>query len=139
MYALYDSMQIDMTTQYDLLPLALIVTENYELEYRVSDHSESLLENYFKDQIIREQKKAQNAAVAMSMQKKTCESKLKKKRTEYYAAFKRKQRSKLAFKAKEKISQLASKQSSRKKPAFKEKEKISQLASKQSSRKKPSF
>ena len=139
MYALYDSMQIDMTTQYDLLPLALIVTENYELEYRVSDHSESLLENYFKDQIIREQKKAQNTAVAMSMQKKTCQSKLKKKRTEYYAAFKRKQRSKLAFKAKEKISQLASKQSSRKKPAFKEKEKISQLASKQSSRKKPAF
>ena len=123
MYALYDSMQIDMTTQYNLLPVALTFTENYELEYRVTDHSDSLLENYFEDQITRQQKKAQNTAVVLSMQKKTSESKLKKKRTEYYAAFKRKQRSKLAFKAKEKISQLASKQSARKKLAFKEKEK----------------
>ena len=100
MYALYDSMQIDMTTQYDLLPVALTFTKNYELEYKVTDHSESLLENYFEDQIIRRQKKAQDTAVAMSMQKKTCENKLKKSRTEYYAAFKRKQRSKLAFKEK---------------------------------------
>ena len=114
MYALYDSMQIDMTTQYDLLPVALTFTENYQLEYKVTDHSESLLENYFEDQIIRCQKKAQDTAVATSMQKKTCENKLKKSRTEYYAAFKRKQRSKLAFKEKEKITQLASKQSARK-------------------------
>ena len=156
LYALYDSMQIDMTTQYDLLPVALTFTENYELEYKVTDHSESLLENYFEDQIIRCQKKAQDTAVAMSMLKKTSESKLKKKRTEYYAAFKRKQRSKLAFKEKEKISQLASKQSSRKNvdvlakelakkqsarqnPAFKKKEKISQLLSKQSTRQNPAF
>ena len=156
MYALYDSMQIDMTTQYDLLPVALTFTENYELQYKVTDHSESLLENYFEDQIIRCQKKAQDTAVAMSMQKKTCENKLKKSRTEYYAAFKRKQRSKLAFKEKEKITQLASKQSARKNldvlakelakkqsvrqnPAFKEKEKISQLLSKQSARQNPAF
>ena len=194
MYALYDSMQIDMTTQYDLLPVALTLSENNhvgivrsdsvvssqklllaqsskigpscnylqldvlpetisgnEVEYRVTDRSESLLENYFEDQTIRKQKKAQNTAVALSMQKKTCESKLKKKRTEYYATFKRKQRSKLAFKEKEKINQLASKQSARKNVdvlakelakkrsarqnlAFKEKEKISQLLSKQSAR-----
>ena len=50
MYALYDSMQIDMTTQYDLLPVALTFTKNYELEYKVTDHSESLLENDFEDQ-----------------------------------------------------------------------------------------
>ena len=188
MYALYDSMQIDMTTQYDLLPVALTLSENNhigivrsdrvvssqklslgqsssigpscnylqldflpetisgnEVEYRVTDRSESLLENYFEDQTIKKQKKAQ-------VQKKTYESKLKKKRTEYYATFKRKQRSMLAFKEKEKISQLASKQSARKNvdvlakelarkksarqnPAFKEKEKISQLLSKQSARK----
>ena len=139
-----------------MLPVALTFTENYELEYKVTDHSESLLENYFEDQIIRCQKKAQDTAVALSMQKKTCESKLKKKRTEYYAAFKRKQRSKLAFKEKEKISQLASKQSARKNvdvlakelakkqsvrqnPAFKEKEKNSQLLSKQSARQNSAF
>ena len=77
MYALYDSMQIDMTTQYDLLPVALTYTENYQLEYRVTDHSDSLLENYFEDQITRQQKKTQNTAVVFSMQKKTCESKLR--------------------------------------------------------------
>ena len=156
LYALYESMQIDMTTQYDLLPVALTFTKNYELEYKVTDHSESLLENYFEDQFIRCQKKAQDTAVALSMQKKTRESKLKKKRTEYYAAFKRKQRSKLAFKEKEKTSQLLSKQSARRNvnvlakefakkqsarqnPAFKEKEKISQLLSKQSARQNPAF
>ena len=151
LYALYDSMQIDMTTQYDLMPNALTFTENYELKYKVTDHSESLLENYFEDKIIRRQKKAQDTAVAMGMQKKTCENKLKKNRTEYYAAFKRKQRSKLALKEKEKITQLASKQSARKNVdvlaktfankqsvrqnrPFKEKEKNSQLLSKQSAR-----
>ena len=67
LYALYDSMQIDMATQYDLLPVALTFTENYELEYKVTDHSKSLLENYFEDQIIRCQKKAQDTAVAMSI------------------------------------------------------------------------
>ena len=127
MYALYDSMQINMTTQYDLLPLALTFTENShvgidqidsvvssqtlplaqssnlgpscrsmqfdflpetisisEHEYRVTDHSENLLENYFEDQNIRQQKKTQDIYVEMSMPKKTCENKMKKKRTEYY-------------------------------------------------------
>ena len=198
MYALYESMQINLTTQYDLLPIVLTYTENFHVsmdqidgmtsqkqplsqshsvglssdslavdktsqydfisetmsagEYRVTDHSESLLENYFEDQNVKQQKKAEDIAHEINMHKNYYDNKRRKKRTEYYTAFKRKQRSKAAFKVKEKTYQLASKQSARKKPgilaqecakkqsarqnqAFKEKERIS----KQAARKNPAF
>ena len=195
MYALYESMQINLTTQYDLLPVVLTFTENFHISinqtdgvtsqnlplsqlhnagpisdslavdktlqyYFVSetmsttDHSESLLENYFEDQNVRQQKKAEDIAHVVSMDKNYYDNKRKKKRTEYNTAFKRKQRSNSAFKIKEKMYQLASKQSARKKPgvlaqectqkqstrqnaAFKEKERVYELASKQLTRKKP--
>ena len=128
MYALYDSMHINMTTQYDLLPVALTVTENFHTsidqidsvissekvpiaesnnsgpssnssavdrtlqyflpetksgsEYRVTDNSKSLLENYFQDQSIKRQKKADDIAFEINMKKKLCDNKRKKKRTE---------------------------------------------------------
>ena len=198
MYALYESMQINLTTQYDLLPIVLTYTENFHVsmdqidgmtyqkqplsqshsvglssdslavdktsqydfisetmsagEYRVTDHSESLLANYFEEQNVKQQKKAEDIAHEINMHKYYYDNKRRKKRTEYYTAFKRKQRSKAAFKVKEKTYQLASKQSARKKPgilaqecakkqsarqnqAFKEKERVS----KQSARKNPAF
>ena len=196
MYALYDSMHINMTTQYDLLPVALTVTENFQtsidqidsvissekvpiaesnnsgpssnssavdrtLQYflpetksgsedRVTDNSKSLLENYFQDQSIKRQKKADDIAFEINMKKKLCDNKRKKKRTEYFAAVKRKQRSNLAFKEKEKIYQLTSKQSARKNVDVLAKERVKkqcerkkpgvlakECAQKQSARKKP--
>ena len=63
-----------------------------------TDHSESLLENYFEDQNVRQQKKAEDIAHVVSMDKNYYDNKRKKKRTEYNTAFKRKQRSNSAFK-----------------------------------------
>ena len=140
MSALYESMQINLTTQYDLLPIVLTYTENFHVsmdqidgmtsqklplsqshsvglssdslavdktsqydfisetmsagEYRVTDHSESLLENYFEDQNVKQQKKVEDIAHEINMHKSYYDNKRRKKCTEYYTAFKRKQRSK---------------------------------------------
>ena len=66
-------------------------------EYRVTDHSESLLENYFEDQNVKQQKKVEDIAHEINMHKSYYDNKRRKKCTEYYTAFKRKQRSKFFF------------------------------------------
>ena len=72
LYAFYESMKIDMTVQFDLLPISI----------RKNDHSSSheLLGAYFYDQPLRQQQKA-----AISNNKKPIlNEKTKKSRKEYY-------------------------------------------------------
>ena len=57
LYALYDSMAIDMSLQFDLMP---VTVKRDEQMYGYKNNSESLLEAYFKDQNLRQQGKAQS-------------------------------------------------------------------------------
>ena len=129
LYAFYDSLKIDITMQFDFLPLTI---KSYQQETRCNIGVENQLETYFKDQKRRQAMKEKYVSESATCKK-------KKKRTEYNRLYKRQQRELFAFKEKEKSSQQVSKQNARKNPTFKTKETGYQLASKQSSRKDPSF
>ena len=128
LYAFYDSLKIDITMQFDFLPLTI---KSYQQETRCNIGVENQLEAYFKDQKRRQAMKEKYVSESA-----TCK---KKKRTDYNRLYKRQQRELFAFKEKEKSSQQISKQNARKNPTFKTKETGYQLASKQSLRKDPSF
>ena len=127
LYAFYDSLKIDLTLQFDFLPLTI---KSYQQETRCKIGVEHQLEAYFKDQTMRQAMKEKYVSESATCKK-------KKKRTEYNRLSKRQQRELLAFKEKEKSSQQASKQNARKNPTFKTKEAEYQLASKQNTRLKP--
>ena len=55
LYALYDSMAIDMSSHFDLMPVTVKRDEHGH-----KNNSESLLEAYSKDQNLRQQGKAQS-------------------------------------------------------------------------------
>ena len=57
LYALYDSMAIDMSLQFDLMS---VIVKRDEQMYGHKNNSESLLEAYFKDQNLRQQGKTQS-------------------------------------------------------------------------------
>ena len=75
LYALYDSMAIDMSLQFDLMS---VTVKRYEQMYGHKNNSESLLEAYFKDQNVRQQGKAQSNEKSTSASKES--SLVKKKR-----------------------------------------------------------
>ena len=129
LYAFYDSLKIDISLQFDFLPLTIKI---YQQETRCKIGVEHQLEAYFKDQKMRQAMKEKYVSESSTCKK-------KKKRTEYNRLYKRQQRELCAFKEKEKSSQQASKQNARKNPTFKTKETGYQLASKQSARKDPTF
>ena len=68
LYALYDSMAIDMSLQFDLMPVTI---KRDEQMYGRKNNSESLLEAYFKDKNLRQQGKAQSNENSTSASKKT--------------------------------------------------------------------
>ena len=74
LYALYDSVAIDMSLQFDLMP---VTVKRDEQMYGHKNNSESLLEAYFKDQNLRQQGKAQSNEKSTSASK---ESSLVKKK-----------------------------------------------------------
>ena len=134
LYAFYHSLKIDMTLQFDLLPLTIRSYQQKRCEFGI----ERQLEAYFKDQKMRQAKKEKSKLIEKYVSESaTC--KQKKKRTEYNMLYKRQRRELFAFKEKEKYSQQASKQNARHNPSFKAKEVEYQRTSKQSARKDPSF
>ena len=74
LYALYYSMAIDMSLQFDLMP---VTVKRDEQMYGHKNNSESLLKAYFKDQNLRRQGKAQSNENSTSASK---ESSLVKKK-----------------------------------------------------------
>ena len=129
LYAFYDSLKIDISLQFDFLPLTI---KSYQQETGCKIGVEHQLEAYFKDQKMRQAMKEKYVSESATCKK-------RKKCTEYNRLYKRQQRELCAFKEKEKSSQQASKQNARKNPTFKTKETGYQLASKQSARKDPTF
>ncbi|MCG8077009.1 MAG: hypothetical protein JAY75_12290, partial [Candidatus Thiodiazotropha taylori] len=109
LYALYDSMSIDTSLQFDLLPLT--VRQNEQLSSNITQ-SGNLLEAYFRDQNLRQQEKAH-----LNTDKSTS-AKKKNNRKMYFKLFKSKARLNPYFKAKER----AEKQKARQKPGVLEKE-----------------
>ena len=86
LYALYDSIAIDMSLQFDLMP---VTVKRDEQMYGHKNNSESLLEAYFKDQNLRQQGKAQSNEKSTSASKESSLVKKKKGRKQYYMMFKR--------------------------------------------------
>ena len=133
LYAFYHSLKIDMTLQFDLLPLTI---RSYQQKMRCEFGLEHQLEAYFKDQKMRQAKKEKSKLIDKYVSESaTC--KQKKKRTEYHRLYKRQRRELFAFKEKEKSSQQVFKQNARRSPTFKSKETKYQLKSKQNIRSKP--
>ena len=134
LYAFYQSLKIDMTLQFDLLPLTIRSYQQKRCEFGI----EHQLEAYFKDQKMKQAKKEKSKLIEKyESESVTC--KQKKKRTEYNRLYKRQRRELFAFKEKEKSYQQALKQNARHNPAFRAKEAEYQRTSKRSARKDPSF
>ena len=134
LYAFYHSLKIDMTLQFDLLPLTIRSYQQKRCEFGI----EQQLEAYFKDQKMKQAKKEKSKLIEKYVSESaTC--KQKKKRTEYNRLYKRQRRELFAFKEKEKSYQQALKRNARHNPAFRAKEAEYQRTSKQSARKDPSF
>ena len=146
LYALYDSMAIDMSLQFDLMP---VTVKRDEQMYGHKKNCESLLEAYFKDQNLRQQGKAQSNENSTSASKESSLVKKKKGRKQYYMMFKRNVRKRPGVLAKEraqkqlarqdpnfKARESAEKKLARQDPNFKANELVHQRSSKQSARKK---
>ena len=127
LYAFYESMRIDLTMQFDLLPIS---TRKNEHSGTHEKQPENLLEAYFHDQTLGQQQKA----VITSNSEPILNIKKKKNRKEYYRIYKQNARHNSTFKAKELVSQLKSKQKARQDRDYKAKELVAQLKSKQKAR-----
>ena len=147
LYALYDSMAIDMSLQFDLMP---VTVKRDEQMYGHKNNLESLLEAYFKDQNLRQQGKAQSNENSTSASKESSLVKKKKGRKQYYRMFKRNVRKRPGVLAKEraqkqlarqdpnfKAQERTEKKFARQDPKFKANELVHQRSSKQSARKRP--
>ena len=121
LYAFYHSLKIDLTLQFDLLPLTI---RSYQQKTRCEFGTERQLEAYFKDQKMRQAKKEKSKLIDKYVSESTS-CKQKKKRTEYNRLYKRQRREHFAFKEKEKSSQQVFKQKARQNPTFKAKERLS--------------
>ena len=133
LYAFYHSLNIDMTLQFDLLPLTI---QSHQQKTSCEFGVEHQLEAYFKDQKMRQAKKEKEKLIDKYVPESATRKK-KKKRTEYYRLYKRQKRDLCAFKEKEKSSQQVSKRKERQDPSFRTKETKYQLKSKQNIRLKP--
>ena len=128
LYAFYESMRIDLTMQFDLLPISVRKKVCFCTQEKPS---ENLLEAYFYDQTLRQKQKA----VTTKKSEPILNAKKKKNRKEYYRIYMqnvRQQNSK--FKAKELVAQRKSKQNARQDRGYKAKELVAQRKSKQNAR-----
>ena len=120
LYAFYESMRIDLTMQFDLLPISIRKKVPFCIQEKPSDN---LLEVYFFDQTLRQKQKA----VTQKKSETILNAKKKKSRKEYYRIYMqnvRQQNSK--FKAKELVAQRKSKQNARQDRDYKAKELVAQ-------------
>ena len=132
LYAFYDSMKIDLSLQFDCLPINVRKSNK---EQSSKAQLESCLETYFKDQKLQQARKAQSQVGCLDVPTETSGAKKKKRnsRTEHYKMVKRNQSGNKGVLAKE----YAKKKLARQNPAFKASEKEHQCTSKQKARKKP--
>ena len=116
LYAFYESMRIDLTMQFDLLPISI----------RKTEQPESLLEAYFHDQSLRQQQKT----VITSNSESILNVKKKKTRKEYHRIYKRKYvhkaRQDRDYKAKELVVQRKHMHKARQDRDYKAKELVAQ-------------
>ena len=120
LYAFYESMRIDLTMQFDLLPISVRKKVPFCTQEKPSDN---LLEVYFFNQSLRQKQKA----VTQKKSETILNAKKKKNRKEYYKIYMqniRQQNSK--FKAKELVAQRKSKQNARQDRGYKAKELVAQ-------------
>ena len=119
LYAFYESMRIDLTVQFDLLPISI---RKKELSVIHKKQPETLLEAYFHDQTLRQKQKA---AVTKDSEP-IVNVKKKKNRKEYLRIYMQNARHDSNFKAKELVAQRKSKQNARHDSNFKAKELVAQ-------------
>ena len=127
LYAFYESMRIDLTVQFDLLPISI---RKKELSVIHKKQPETLLEAYFHDQTLRQKQKA----VITKDSEPIVNVKKKKNRKEYLRIYMQNARHDSNFKAKELVAQRKSKQNARHDSYFKAKELVAQRKSKQNAR-----
>ena len=127
LYAFYESMRIDLTVQFDLLPISI---RKKELSVIHKKQPETLLEAYFHDQTLRQKQKA----VITKDSEPIVNVKKKKNRKEYLRIYMQNARHDSSFKAKELVAQRKSKQNARHDSNFKAKELVAQCKSKQNAR-----
>ena len=115
LYAFYDSMKIDMSLQFDFLPISVRKSDK---EQSCKDQLDSCtcMDAYFKDKKLRQVRKAQSKVTCINVSPETSDVKKKKtpSRTDYYKKVKRKQRNKSGVLAKE----CAEKNLARQNPSF---------------------
>ena len=119
LYAFYESMRIDLTVQFDLLPISIRKKERSVIHKK---QPEALLEAYFHDQTLRQKQKAvitKDSEPIVNVQK-------KKNRKEYLRIYMQNARYDSNFKAKELVAQRKSKQNARLDSNFKAKELVAQ-------------
>ena len=119
LYAFYESMRIDLTVQFDLLPISI---RKNELSVIHKKQPETLLEAYFHDQTLRQKQKA----VITKDSEPIVNVKKKKNRKEYLRIYMQNARHDSNFKAKELVAQRKSKQNARLDSNFKAKELVAQ-------------
>ena len=119
LYAFYESMRIDLTVQFDLLPISI---RKKELSVIHKKQPETLLEAYFHDQTLRQKQKA----VVTKDSEPIVNVKKKKNRKEYLRIYMQNARHDSNFKAKELAYQRKSKQNARHDSNFKAKELVAQ-------------
>ena len=119
LYAFYESMRIDLTVQFDLLPISI---RKKELSVIHKKQPEALLEAYFHDQTLRQKQKA----VITKDSEPIVNVKKKKNRKEYLRIYMQNARHESNFKAKELVAQRKSKQNARLDSNFKAKELVAQ-------------
>ena len=132
LYAFYESMIIDLTVQFDLLPISI---RKKELSVIHKKQPETLLEAYFHDQTLRQKQKA----VVTKDSEPIVNVKKKKNRKEYLRIYMQNARHDSNFKAKELVAQRKSKQNARHDSYFKAKELVAQRKSKQNARHDSNF
>ena len=132
LYAFYDSLRIDMSLQFDFLP---VVVRMFEQGNSHNGQLECHLEAYFEDQKKRQAKKAESIVSDIGIVKQTTSVMKRKKRTKYSKLYKKRQRQDTAFKANE----IGYMQNKRKDPASKANEIDKKRAYMQFKRKDPAF
>ena len=131
LYAFYESMCIDLTMQFDLMPISIRKKEHSGSQEK---QPESLLEAYFHDQTLRQK---QRAIITKSTKKSEpgIDVKKKKNRKEYYKIYRQNVRQQNSlFKAKELDAQRKRMHKIRLDRDYKAKELVAQRKSKQNAR-----
>ena len=127
LYAFYESMRIDLTVQFDLLPISI---RKKELSVIHKKQPETLLEAYFHDQTLRQKQKA----VVTKDSEPIVNVKKKKNRKEYLRIYMQNARQDSNFKAKELVAQRKHMHKARQDRDYIAKELVAQRKSKQNAR-----